>query len=300
MQTFLYECKINAMEETKKTYDELKDKYDELNADYVAKYFALKDKYKKEQAELREQYLFDRLMVEKPLKAEKYKLKTEKRKRNRALNEPPKRSLLEEIGNSVTHGVGALIGITALVLMIIKSDSPFKLAAGIIFGICFFLQMLFSCLYHSFRSGTTVKRIFRRFDYSSIYLQIGGTFAPIYLVYTVGLWGFGVALTLFIVQWVLIATGITFVGVFGPGRFRWLHFTLYFVLGWFGLIYIPFWISSGDIALLLWILSGGIVYTLGMIPFALLKGKPVAHFIWHFVVLIGAILMWMGIYLNIF
>ena len=60
------------MEETKKTYDELKDKYDELNADYVAKYFALKDKYKKEQAELREQYLFDRLMVEKPLKAEKY------------------------------------------------------------------------------------------------------------------------------------------------------------------------------------------------------------------------------------
>ncbi|MBQ5528623.1 MAG: hypothetical protein IIU05_06200, partial [Bacteroidales bacterium] len=79
-----------------------------------------------------------------------------------------------------------------------------------------------------------------------------------------------------------------------------LHFTLYFVLGWFGLIYIPFWISRGDVALFLWILSGGVVYTLGMIPFALLKGKPVAHFIWHFVVLIGAILMWVGIYLNIF
>ena len=76
---FIYECNIDAMEETKKTYDELKDKYDELNADYVAKYFALKDKYKKDQAELREQYLFDRLMVEKHLKAEKYSLKTEKR-----------------------------------------------------------------------------------------------------------------------------------------------------------------------------------------------------------------------------
>ena len=111
------------MEEIKKTYDELKDKYDELNADYVAKYFALKDKYKKDQAELREQYLFDRLMVEKPLKAEKYKLKTEKRKRNRALNEPPKRSLLEEIGNSVTHGVGALIGITALDFMTTLIDA---------------------------------------------------------------------------------------------------------------------------------------------------------------------------------
>jgi hemolysin III len=155
-------------------------------------------------------------------------------------------------------------------------------------------------MYHSFRGGSTVKRIFRRFDYSSIYLQIGGTFASFYLVYMVdNMWGLTAGLIFFIIQWALIITGITFVGVFGPGRLRWLHFTLYFVIGWSGLIFLPYWFKEGN-PLLFWILGGGIVYTLGMIPFAALKGKPVAHFIWHFVVLLGAILMWFGIYLNIF
>ena len=289
------------MEETKKNYEELQKKYDDVKANYVSNYFALKDKYKKDQEELRDQFKIDMLMVEKPLKAEKYRLKVEKKKRNRALNEPPRRGLLEEIGNSVTHGVGALFAIAALVLMIIKADTGFKVASAIIYGTCFFFQMFFSCMYHSFRSGSTVKRIFRRFDYSSIYLQIGGTFAPFYLIYmpSDNMWNLTAGLIFFIVQWVLIITGITFVGVFGPGRLRWLHFTLYFVIGWSGLIFLPYWFSEGN-PLLFWILGGGIVYTLGMIPFAALKGKPVAHFIWHFVVLIGAILMWFGIYLNIF
>jgi len=216
------------------------------------------------------------------------------------LNEAPKRNLLEEIGNAVTHGVGALFGIAALVLMILKSTDGWSLAAAIIYGSCIFLQMLFSCLYHSFRGGTTVKRIFRRFDYSSIYLAIGGTFAPLYLIYMPNhMWGLTAGLVFFIIQWVLIATGITFVGVFGPGRLRWLHFPLYFLIGWSAVIFIPTWISQ-DLPLFLWIISGGVVYTLGMIPFAALRKKPVAHFIWHFVVLAGSVLMWVGIYLFVF
>lgn len=160
--------------------------------------------------------------------------------------------------------------------------------------------MLFSCLYHSFRCGTTVKRIFRRFDYSSIYLAIGGTFAPLWLIYMrTKMWGDVASIAFISVQWALIALGITFVAVFGPGRVRWLHFTLYFVIGWSAILFFPYWIR-GDIPLLIWEIVGGSVYTLGMIPFALLKKKPVAHFIWHFFVLAGAILMWTGLYLYVF
>ena len=113
------------------------------------------------------------------------------------------------------------------------------------------------------------------------------------------MWGIQWGISLFVAQWVCIVAGITFVSVFGPGRVRWLHFTLYFAVGWSGLMFLPTWINQ-DLQLLFWILGGGIVYTLGMIPFAILKKKPVAHFIWHFICLAGAILMWVGIYLHVF
>ena len=284
----------------KETYDELQKQYDDLRAQYLKDKYAIIDAKKQELEDLRDAYTINRLAIEKPLKSEKYRLKVERKKRNRALNEPPKRRLLEEIGNSVSHGVGALIGIACLVLMTLKATDALSLTAAIVYGVCFTFQMLFSCLYHSFRGGSTVKRIFRRFDYCSIYLAIGGTFAPLYLIYMVQhMWGLTAGLVFFAIQWAFIALGITFVGVFGPGRFRWLHFTLYFVIGWSAIMFIPFWVKD-SLPLFLWIISGGITYTLGMIPFAALKHKPVAHFIWHIFVLAGSILMWVGIYLFVF
>ena len=281
-------------------YKELLKKYHDLEIKYINDKYAIIDEKKIELEALKDQYKIDRLMIERPLKAEKYRLKVEKKKENRRLNEAPKRNTLEEIGNAITHGLGAIAGIVFLILMVMKANGWQSMTAAIVYGTCFFFQMLFSCLYHSFRHGTRVKRLFRRFDYISIYLQIGGTYAPLYLLYMPEhMWGMTTGLIFFIVQWVLIATGITFVAVFGPGRIRWLHFTMYFVIGWSGILFFPYWVRD-DLPLLFWILGGGIVYTLGMIPFAALHKKPVAHFIWHFVVLAGAILMWVGIYLHVF
>ncbi|MDY6392731.1 MAG: hemolysin III family protein [Bacilli bacterium] len=283
-----------------KQFRELQKKYDDLALDYIRKKFEIKDRRKQELEDLRDEYKIRRLEVETPLKAEKYRRKVEAKKLHRKMNEPPKRNLLEEIGNAVTHGVGALIGIACLVLMILKAKDGLSLTAAIVYGTCFTLQMLFSCLYHSFRGGSTVKRIFRRFDYSSIYLAIGGTFAPLYLIYMPrSMWGLEWGVALFVLQWALIVTGITFVGVFGPGRLRWLHFALYFAIGWSAVMFIPTWVQQ-DLPLFLWIISGGVAYTLGMIPFAALRHKPVAHFIWHIVVLTASILMWVGIYLYVF
>lgn len=298
--TLKKELDVSMKNNDKEKYNELKKNYRDLKKKYLDDKDELLLRQDKELEELKDQYIIDKLSIEEPLKAEKYRLKIEKRNKNRALNEAPKRTVIEEIGNAVTHGVGAIVAIVFLVLMILKSDTPLKLAAAIVYGTCMFLQMLFSCLYHAFKHGTAVKRLFRRFDYSSIYLQIGGTFAPLFLVYLVDkMWGLSWGVSLFTVQWVLIITGITFVAVFGPGRLRWLHFTLYFVIGWSGLMFLPYWFRL-DPPLFYWILGGGITYTLGMIPFAALKNKPVSHFIWHFVVLAGAVFMWIGIYTSIF
>ena len=164
-------------------------------------------------------------------------------------NKPPKLSILEEIGNAITHGAGALFALIAMVMLLIKADTMNKCVAALIYGISMFLMMLMSCLYHSFKSESKIKHLWRRFDYTSIYLLIGGTFAPILLVYR----GDALGISFFIIQWLLILFGI---------------------------------------------LGGGIVYTIGMIPFA--KHGKGSHFIWHLFVLGGAILHWLGIYLFLY
>ncbi|MDE6584413.1 MAG: hemolysin III family protein [Anaeroplasmataceae bacterium] len=264
------------MEETKEQL-ELEKKNLKLNKKYEK--LEAKEEHKKIKAEIKQE--------------EDIRLEP-KRRKIRQLNEPPKRPVLEEIGNAVTHGVGAILAIVGTVFMLLKSDTGLKIAASIVYGFSMFFMMLMSCLYHSFRGGSKVKRLWRRFDYTSIYLLIGGTFAPLYLVY----WGNTLGIVLFIIQWVLIATGVTFVCIFGPGRIKWLHYTLYFAIGWSGLIFIPDWIQN-NLNLLWMILGGGVVYTLGMIPFAKRNVKS-AHFIWHFFVLCGAIVHFLGILLFVY
>ena len=217
----------------------------------------------------------------------------ERKQELQKLNEPPVLTILEEVGNAITHGVGAVLALAGFILLLLKSDTGMKVMASCFYGISLFILMLMSCLYHSFKSGSKVKRIWRRFDYSSIYLLIGGTFAPLYLVY----WGNTLGIILFCIQWALIVFGIIMLAVFGPGKWKWIHFTLYFTIGWSGLIMLPDFFHN-NIPLLFMILIGGIVYTVGMVPFA--RDKKYDHFIWHFFVLIGALLHWFGIYLFVY
>lgn len=202
---------------------------------------------------------------------------------------PPRRGVLEEIGNAVSHGIGSALSVAALVLMLVHSETVTGRVGAAIYFVGMFLMFTMSCLYHAFRWGRRVKRVFRRFDYSSIYLALGATFTPILLAYIGGVYG----IVFCAIQWSVIATGITFVGVFGPTRLRWLHIPLYFILGWSALLFVPRMIAH-DLPFFFWILGGGIVYSLGVIPFAM--NKRVSHFLWHLFVLFGAIIQWVGVY----
>lgn len=203
----------------------------------------------------------------------------------------PKRTVLEEIGNAVTHGVGAIFAVISYMVMLFGAKTPMHAVAATVYFVGMFTMFCMSCLYHAFRYGTTVKRVFRRFDYASIYLLIGGTFAPILL-----LLGIDNGLLFFGAQWLIIAAGITIVAVFGPGKLRGLHTALYLALGWSALLFLPQMLAQG--ALFWWVLGGGIIYSLGIIPFALKKKS--CHFIWHFFVLAGAIVQWIGIFVAFY
>ena len=216
-----------------------------------------------------------------------------RREQARLRNEPPVLTVGEEVFNAVSHGLGALLALAAMVLLLIRSHTGQEVMASCFYGISMVLMMCMSGVYHALPSGSAAKRVCRRFDYTSIYLLIGGTFAPIFLVYLGGTLG----VVLFCAQWAVILAGVTLIVIFGPGRWRALHFTLYFLLGWSGLLFLPtFYLHSRT---LLWfILAGGLVYTLGMIPFA--RNRKYDHCVWHVFVLAAAALHWVGIYTQIY
>lgn len=249
--------------------------------------------------ELKKNYKQNKKKLKKEFKENKKLLKQHylnnlpKKEIKHHVNNPPKRSVLEEIGNATTHGIGSIFSIIAFLMMLKSSETKTQVIASIIYFIGLFIMFTTSCLYHSFKYGSAVKRLFRRFDYSSIYLLIGATFVPILLIFI----GETFRIVFVIIQWIIIITGITFIGVFGPHKLRVLHITLYIVLGWSGLILLPKMVME-NITLFYYILGGGIIYTLGIIPFAI-KAK-VSHFIWHFFVLFGAIVQFIGIFICLY
>lgn len=211
----------------------------------------------------------------------------------RARNEPPRLTLGEEVFNAVSHGLGELMAVAGLILLLLRSKEPLEIMATCFYGISMVVMMLMSSVYHAMKSGSTAKRVCRRFDYTSIYLLIGGTFAPVLLLYVGGRLG----IALFCIQWAVILTGVVLIAIFGPGRWRALHFTLYFLIGWSGLLFLPSLYLHAK-TLLWFILAGGVVYTLGMIPFA--RSKKYDHCIWHVFVLLAAVLHWIGIYTQLY
>lgn len=246
--------------------------------------------------------------AKKEYKNQKHKLKAEKKSKKikykqqkmnfkklsvkKRRTDVPHLSVLEEIGNSISHGVGAVFAIVSLIFMLNKSNTDLEVLSSLVYFGGLFSTFLISTLYHAFKYGSMVKSIFRRLDYASIYLLIGATYTPILLLYLSGVIGIVIAS----IQWAAIIVGITMMSIFGANKIKWLHFTLYFVIGWSGLMFIPMMIAN-NLPLFGYILGGGVLYTLGMIPFV--KKKKVAHFLWHFFVIAGAVLHWIGIYMFI-
>lgn len=211
----------------------------------------------------------------------------------RKRNEPPVLTAGEERFNALSHGAGAILAAMAAAALLMRANSPLAMTASCFYGVSMVLMMLMSAVYHALPAGSRAKRICRRFDYTSIYLLIGGTFAPIFLVYL----GDQVGIALFCGQWAVILFGVAMLLIFGPGKWRALHFTLYFLIGWSGLVFLPDFYRDSR-SLLWFILWGGVVYTLGMIPFA--RGRKYDHCVWHVFVLTAAALHWVGIYTQIY
>lgn len=208
----------------------------------------------------------------------------------------PKYTLGEELMNSITHGVGACLGIAALVLCIVKSCSPlngYKLASSIVFGVTTTLLYLMSCLYHALKVNRA-KRVFRVIDHCTIFLLIAGTYTPYTLITLHGLTGW----ILFGIVWGVGILGIVLNAV-SLRRFAKLSVACYIALGWVVLFASKQLVSSLAPGGLWLLLSGGIAYTVGAVLYGIGSKKRYFHSIFHFFCLIGTALHFFSIYFYV-
>ncbi len=194
-------------------------------------------------------------------------------------------SFREELLNSITHGTGILLSIAALVLLIIFSSlygSARHIVSCSIFGITLILLYTASTLYHSIQKPQ-VKRFLKIFDHSCIYFLIAGTYTPFLLVTLRGVLGW----TMFGVIWFLAVSGVV-LKIFFVHRFKIISTIAYILMGWIIIFAIKPLVASLPSGGVVWLVAGGLAYTLGVVFYAW-KKLPFNHAIWHLFVLAGSI-----------
>ncbi len=199
-------------------------------------------------------------------------------------------TLKEELFNSISHGIGALLSIAALVVLVyfagLKGD-VWGIVSFSVYGFTLFFLYLSSTLYHSILIEKA-KKVFRVFDHVSIYLLIAGSYTPITLVAMRGTWGW----TIFGVIWGLALLGIV-LNIISLEKTKIISTVLYVLMGWLIIIAVKPMLQLIPAGLFTWLLAGGILYTLGII-FYICRKIPFNHGIWHLFVLGGSIAHYLG------
>ncbi|MCO6413811.1 MAG: hemolysin III family protein [Thiogranum sp.] len=188
--------------------------------------------------------------------------------------------------NSISHLVGAALALAAAVVLIVvasRQGDAWRIVAFSIYGATLFLLYLISTLYHGLPPGRA-RRVFRVLDHQAIYLLIAGTYTPFTLVVMNGIagwWMFGAIWGLALLGLVLDALPLR-----GP---RVPQIVLYIVMGWLIVLAINPLLEVLPRAGFVWLLTGGIFYSSGVLFYALDDRYPWMHCVWHLFVLAGSI-----------
>lgn len=191
----------------------------------------------------------------------------------------------EEVANAITHGIGVVLSIAALVLLVVYATiygNAWHIVSFSIFGTTMLLLYTSSTLVHAFPEGK-VKDLFEIFDHSSIYLFIAGTYTPIMLSVIRGPLGW----TLFGIIWGIAVAGVVFKAFFVK-KFLFTSTLIYILMGWVIVFaWKPMTESFPQNAITL-LVVGGILYTVGTV-FYVWRSFPFHHAVWHLFVLGGSV-----------
>ena len=197
----------------------------------------------------------------------------------------------EEIANSITHGIGILLALAALCILIRFADrygDVWRVVSVSVYGATLIMLYTASTLYHSIQKQR-LKGFLQNLDHSAIYLLIAGTYTPFTLVSLRGPWGWG----LFGVVWGLAVLGIVL--QFMPTKqLKTVSLLLYVGMGWSVVAAVKPLIQAVDAGGILFLVLGGLAYTLGIF-FYVRDKMNYNHAVWHLFVLAGSILHFIAV-----
>ena len=190
----------------------------------------------------------------------------------------------EELANAISHGVALLGSVAAMPILVIgAADGGASAIIGAsIFGATLLMLYLTSTIYHALPAGKA-KQVFMVIDHCAIFLLIAGTYTPFTLGVLSGAWGW----SLFGVVWGLAIFGILLKAIVGS-RYQVLSTALYLAMGWLVVVAAQPVMSAMPVPGLLWLLAGGLSYTLGVVFFHVDSRVRYAHFVWHLFVVAGS------------
>lgn len=202
----------------------------------------------------------------------------------RAMIAVQRQRLREEIASGVTHGIGLLLAVAAVPVLIVlgalRGDAV-HIAGFTVYGSSLVLVYATSTLYHAFQQPR-LKHVFRILDHAAIYLLIAGTYTPVTLLSLDGPPGW----TLLGAVWTLAVLGCIF-KLFFVDRFEGFSTVLYLVMGWLVVIVLEPFLASVPPDALMWLIAGGLSYTVGVI-FFVWERLPYNHAVWHLFVIGGS------------
>ena len=207
----------------------------------------------------------------------------------------PEYTRRDEIFNMVTHIVGgglAVIGLAFLIARSLRAGDAFAVFASMIYGVSMITLYAMSSIYHGL-THEMAKKVMQVLDHCTIYFLIAGTYTPVCLcalrpVYPKIAWG------VLAVVWglAIVATGFTAIAL---RRYRVFSMICYLGMGWCIIFFLR---ETAEVVTkegFLFLLWGGIAYTLGAIMYGLGKKKTWMHGIFHLFVLVGSILQYICI-----
>jgi hemolysin III len=204
-------------------------------------------------------------------------------------------SPLEERTNIVSHAIGLVLSVIALLLMLVRaseSGGVLYVVSAAIFGISLIALYAASTLYHSAKDPKVRSRL-RINDHATIYILIAGTYTPFTLI-TLNGW---VGWTIFGVSWGMAIAGVV-LKIFFTGRYDVLSTLMYVLMGWIIMIAIKPLIANLSSVGLFWLVSGGIAYTTGAVIYGIKKIK-FNHAIFHLFVLLGSLCHFISVYFYV-
>jgi len=194
----------------------------------------------------------------------------------------PSRSQKEETANVLTHALGILFSLIALVFIISKASlSPLQRFSVLVFLLSMLLLYSSSTLYHAVTEPRRKNKI-RFFDHISIYFLIAGSYTPFLLISVagrLGWWFFGIV-------WLMAFMGVVY-KLFWWKKYPKLSLYLYLGMGWVVLFIAKPLFQSMSAQGIIGLILGGVFYSVGTIFYSM-KTKEYSHVVWHVFVLMGS------------